>query len=898
MRWRAWTTRVGATALAATVAMVGLPASATGATTLVDVPPAWAPAAAFSTSGDFATDTFGNPWDFADDADVPPYPEVASSGGLPVSRVASTGNASADGGGWLRATTGPASEIRFHFDWPVVLPWGRDGRIRPIDASVYRRLSMRLCTSGPTHSAIRWWNDAGTRGTIDIGTITGCADVRLDLASPGAGGTTPGTYVGPELGPWAGKVTRLVFFQAPDTGSRTIEVDYVRIHRADTAWGPAGDVPRPVVLSPSAEGEGDWATDVRGNPWDFAAMDDVAGLTDLTGARTEGGSLIAANTANDPSVELAVPTPIDGAAYHRLTVDACMDGRFSLGGGPGEGTVSRLVWLPSGQPVYPDTGEPMWTESQDVVAFPGCHRMTFDLRTSPARAVHDEHSATTPGWVCRSIERFRWDPVEDPGPGRTLVINEVKLGRAPSFTTTTALRFRDEAWQAGSVADVFVSADPAATGGTLVRSAIPVVAGVNTVTWDGRDTGGTRLPGGSYWVQVRIRRADTTVTTARAASAIDFLAPGASGPGTFVPLAPTRVLDTRSAPTPVQGCRAPVPTAGQIDLDVLGRAGVPADGVTAVVLNVTGITPNASTYVTVWPTGEPRPVASNLNLAPGGIRPNLVTAKVGAGGRVSLYNDAGVIDLAADVVGYFTTDPNAARFVPITPERAFDTRTAGGPLGPKETRRFTVAGATLQRVPAGVDAVAVNVTGVLPTATTYLTVFPDGAAPLASNLNLAPGRIAPNLVTVPVRSDGTVAIFNDAGSVHVVGDVVGFFRSDQALTSRFVPVTPERAFDTRWTAAPLGPGGTRTFPIAGLRNVPAGVRGVAINVTAVGPSASTFVTVWPAGEDKPWASSLNAAPGDTVPNLVFAKLGADGSLALYNDAGTTHLVGDVIGYFT
>src|SRR5262249_10516485 len=81
--------------------------------------------------------------------------------------------------------------------------------------------------------------------------------------------------------------------------------------------------------------------------------------------------------------------------------------------------------------------------------------------------------------------------------------------------------------------------------------------------------------------------------------------------------------------------------------------GVPATGVGAVVLNVTASQPTEPTFVTVYPSGESRPLASNLNLVPGTDVPNLVIAKVGADGRVFLYNDRGATHLVADVVGWF-----------------------------------------------------------------------------------------------------------------------------------------------------------------------------------------------------------------------------------------------------
>ncbi len=91
---------------------------------------------------------------------------------------------------------------------------------------------------------------------------------------------------------------------------------------------------------------------------------------------------------------------------------------------------------------------------------------------------------------------------------------------------------------------------------------------------------------------------------------------------------------------------------GVREVSVTGVGGVPATGVTAVVLNVTAVAASAGTYATVWPTGEGRPNASNLNLPAGDTRPNLVIVKVGAGGKVSFYNDAGTIDLIADVAGW------------------------------------------------------------------------------------------------------------------------------------------------------------------------------------------------------------------------------------------------------
>ena len=86
---------------------------------------------------------------------------------------------------------------------------------------------------------------------------------------------------------------------------------------------------------------------------------------------------------------------------------------------------------------------------------------------------------------------------------------------------------------------------------------------------------------------------------------------------------------------------------------MLGRAGVPSTGVGAVVLNVTVTDPTAASWLTVFPAGEPRPAAANINYGPGQTVGNLVVAKLGANGQVSLFNAAGTAHVVADVAGWF-----------------------------------------------------------------------------------------------------------------------------------------------------------------------------------------------------------------------------------------------------
>ena len=89
-----------------------------------------------------------------------------------------------------------------------------------------------------------------------------------------------------------------------------------------------------------------------------------------------------------------------------------------------------------------------------------------------------------------------------------------------------------------------------------------------------------------------------------------------SGSAGFVGVSPARLLDTRSGGVTVDGAQEAGGGFGSGEtrrLPVVGRGGVPAAGVGAVVVNVTVAGASAAGYVTVFPSGEVRPLASNLN---------------------------------------------------------------------------------------------------------------------------------------------------------------------------------------------------------------------------------------------------------------------------------------------
>jgi subtilisin family serine protease len=363
----------------------------------------------------------------------------------------------------------------------------------------------------------------------------------------------------------------------------------------------------------------------------------------------------------------------------------------------------------------------------------------------------------------------------------------------------------------------------------------------------------------------------------------------------YNPLPPSRILDTRNGTGSVAAPLGPNQTRL---VKATGVANVPASGVSAVVMNVTAVSGSAGSFLTVYPSDVSRPLASNLNFPPGLNIPNLVVVEVGGDGNVALYNAQGTVDVLFDVVGWYGGTGDS--FNALTPARVLDTRNGSGPLGPGQFRPVNVAG--VGGVPvSGVTAVVLNVTAVAPSAASFLTLYPsDVSRPTASNLNFPPGVNIPNLVVVKVGSDGKVDVYNDQGTVDVVFDVVGWYGS---TGSSYAPLPPHRVVDTRdGTGTPLAPlagGETRTIHVAGVGGVPgSGISGVVLNLTAVSPSAGSYLTAYPTGVSRPVASNLNFGPGQIIPNLVFVKVGSGGNVDLYNDQGRVDVIFDVVGWFT
>jgi hypothetical protein len=196
-----------------------------------------------------------------------------------------------------------------------------------------------------------------------------------------------------------------------------------------------------------------------------------------------------------------------------------------------------------------------------------------------------------------------------------------------------------------------------------------------------------------------------------------------------------------------------------------------------------------------------------------------------------------------------------------------------------------------------------------PTTAGYLTVYPGGQSrPATWNLNFRAGETRANRVIVPVGADGTVTVYNRAGSSHVIVDVNGWYTSPFSAVggAKLIGITPFRLEDTRKSSlGALKAKETRTYQVAGKARLPAAdalnaPAVVVLNVTAIHTTTTAgSLVAFPAGVTRPTAADLSFSGNQVVSNLVVVRLSATGAFSLANLApDATNALIDVDGFYT
>ena len=239
-----------------------------------------------------------------------------------------------------------------------------------------------------------------------------------------------------------------------------------------------------------------------------------------------------------------------------------------------------------------------------------------------------------------------------------------------------------------------------------------------------------------------------------------------------------------------------------------------------------------------------------------------------------------------------------------------------------------VAVTGVDNIPSNATAVVINLTVTNMTAGGYLSIYPEGSTqPVVSSLNwTATSGIVANLVTVPVNTtNGEITITNGgtSGSVDFVVDIEGYYAPPtNTPAGLYNPVTPTRIVDTRCVEYPLPPNITTSYckslpsvnytkvaellslqteniAVTGFGGIPtSGVSAVVLNITAIDPSSSGYLTAFPAGSTKALVSTVNFNQAQTVANEAIVKVGTNGEISIYNFLGATNFTVDVTGYYT
>ncbi|MCW1907947.1 MAG: alpha/beta hydrolase [Candidatus Saccharibacteria bacterium] len=278
-------------------------------------------------------------------------------------------------------------------------------------------------------------------------------------------------------------------------------------------------------------------------------------------------------------------------------------------------------------------------------------------------------------------------------------------------------------------------------------------------------------------------------------------AAGASG-SRFVATYPARIFDAsvdENTTTPVQ---------------IAGKGELPASGIAAVVVNITVAQPTKDGYLTAFPTGEALPDASSINFTAGsGGIANQITLKVGADGRVNVFNPFGTARVIMDVSGYFGA--TGSRFISVNPDRLDDSSYTENKIKP-----FKLLG---QKgvPPSHVTAVVINVTAATPSKAGYVAVYPFGMpVPDTSTVNFSPstGAIA-NQIIAKLGPDGKINVQNRWGNTRVILDISGYFINNDELevvaydASKVMPANPNMALYTAGYNIAYGPSASHRFNI-------------------------------------------------------------------------------------
>jgi HYR domain/Right handed beta helix region len=251
--------------------------------------------------------------------------------------------------------------------------------------------------------------------------------------------------------------------------------------------------------------------------------------------------------------------------------------------------------------------------------------------------------------------------------------------------------------------------------------------------------------------------------------------------------------------------------------------------------------------------------------------------------------------------------------IAVDPARFLDTRGTGsnvtidgiaqgeGPV-PAGTS-ITIPVAERGDVTADAIGAMVNIAAINPSGNGYVTLYPcTDEVPTAASLNFEAGVSISNATFVELSDDGDVCAFA-SNTTGLALDVVGYM----PVTSRIDFVAPARLLETRIGEGlttidgrsqgdgAITAGNTIEVQVAGRAGVADDAVAAMVNVAAVNPTDTGFITLFPCDSEQPVAASLNYTAGTNISNTTLVALSSDGVLCVFSE-DATDLTIDVIGY--
>lgn len=476
------------------VAVPAQPASA--ASTVVEAP-------------DFASENYGDPWDYSNAADQNTNSTNAKSATVANGRLQ------------LSMTGGEFVDPVWYISGS--LPKGRDGTAIPINTSRYKRLSfdMNIGQSGNGIGAVYWFTctqmTLACAGGVTFTTHAGdhVYDLALDATSTVAGKV-----------PWNGSSVyglRLVPSVAGSTSTAIpVSFDWMRVYQPGTvdAQYPPGTYagvtvdprPRPAIDSPSPADGQDVTVSQGRRQWDFTSAANGAAVQVKNATVNSYGAngMTATNSGpsrNDPQLLLPI-SAFAGNTFHYFSFNMTYDGPFSLSATNGGGKLARLIWDVKGTTTA--------QQSNDIVTFAGINAAPISIDLSRGQPLDESSGAPRLGWAGQTVTSLRFDPNEDPGPN-TWHLKSITLHADPKAKGATNVKFHDGAWVPGTTATVSVGTSAPGSAYSPIATNVPVTQGVNSVPF----VLGSR-PAGAYHVQLILHHPDGGVGQAFSPAVINM----------------------------------------------------------------------------------------------------------------------------------------------------------------------------------------------------------------------------------------------------------------------------------------------------------------------------------------------------------------------------------------